>query len=115
MTSPSSGPSREDGVATPRMSLLRSIAGELEHAYRKHGRDPWGRHEFYAILLEEVEELWEAIKADAPQEEVLAELRQVAAMCFRYVETGDRYRGAHPPIPTRSLLSSPPGAASGEA
>lgn len=81
--------------------LMQAIRGELDHAYRKHGRDPWGRHEFYAILLEEVEELWAEIKSDAPQEKVLAELRQVAAMCFRYAETGDRKRGAHPVIPSR--------------
>ena len=88
---------------TPRAALMAAIAGELDHAYAKHGRDPWGRHEFYAILLEEVEELWAEIKADAPSEKVLAELRQVAAMCFRYAETGDRYRGEHPAIPTRQV------------
>jgi NTP pyrophosphatase (non-canonical NTP hydrolase) len=80
---------------------MQAVRGELDHAYAKHGREPWGRHEFYAVLLEEVEELWEAIKSDAPQQDVLAELRQVIAMCVRYVETGDRYRGAHPPIPMR--------------
>jgi len=53
------------------------------------------------ILLEEVEELWDAIKTDAAQEEVLAELRQVVAMCVRYVDTGDRYRGMHPAVPAR--------------
>jgi NTP pyrophosphatase (non-canonical NTP hydrolase) len=68
------------------------IKHELDHAYSKHGREPWGRHEFYAILLEEVDELWEAIKQDRPQVEVMVELVQVAAMCFRYAETGDRYR-----------------------
>jgi len=91
---------RREWKADPK-GLCRVIREELDHAYAKHGRDPWGRHEFYAILLEEVEELWDAIKSDAPQEEVLAELRQVAAMCFRYVETGDRYRGAHPDVPGR--------------
>lgn len=65
---------------------------EINGAYRKHGAEPWGRHEFYAILKEEVDELWDAIKSDAPQQEVEAELVQVAAMCLRYYETGDRYR-----------------------
>lgn len=36
-----------------------AVRRELAHAYSKHGRDPWSRHEFYAVLLEEVEELWE--------------------------------------------------------
>ncbi len=95
---------RAEGAAMDPTGLMAAVRGELDHAYRKHGRDPWGRHEFYAILLEEVEELWAEIKADAPQEKVLAELRQVAAMCFRYAETGDRYRGEHPTIPTRDPL-----------
>lgn len=72
------------------------IQAELDRVYTKHGREQWGRHEFYAILLEEVEELWEAIKRDEPQERVHHELVQVAAMCFRYYETGDRYRSSEP-------------------
>lgn len=89
---------------TPEQAILNhAIRSELDHAYKKHGREPWGRHEFYAILLEEVEELWQAIKSDAPQEEVLKELRQVAAMCFRYYETGDRYRGEHPIMSMRGV------------
>lgn len=84
---------------TAREDMMTRISAELDHAYKKHGRDPWGRHEFYAILKEEVDELWDDIKADAPTENVLKELAQVAAMCFRYAETGDRYRGAHPPTP----------------
>lgn len=82
-------------LKTPREELIDLIAAELDHAYTKHGREPWGRHEFYAVLLEEVDELWEAIKHDDPQERVIAELKQVAAMCFRYFETGDKYRGPH--------------------
>lgn len=76
-----------------RAILMTEVADELDRAYAKHGRKRWGRHEFYAILKEEVDELWDAIKSDAPQENVIKELVQVAAMCFRYFETGDRYRG----------------------
>lgn len=78
-----------------RDKFILEVKTELARAYAKHGSEPWGRHEFYAILLEEVEELWDAIKADEPDERVLAELVQVAAMCLRYYETGDRYRGPH--------------------
>lgn len=77
-----------------RGTLAMRIFDELDRAYKKHGAEPWGRHEFYAILKEEVDELWDDIKADAPQENVIKELVQVAAMCFRYFETGDRYRDA---------------------
>lgn len=91
-----------DHVRGPRRAeLFVAIDAELAHAYKKHGAPAWGRHEFYAILKEEVDELWGAIRVDAPQEEVLKELTQVAAMCFRYLETGDRYRGPHPDIPIR--------------
>lgn len=73
----------------PRMDLLNLIGAELDRAYAKHGNVPWSRHEFYAILLEEVDELWADIKADAPKEQMLKELVQVAAMCFRYYETSE--------------------------
>lgn len=75
----------------PRALFMQLVHEELERAYAKHGRDPWGRHEFYAILLEEVDELWDAIKANRPDADVHAEMVQVAAMCFRFWETGDRY------------------------
>lgn len=72
--------------------IAHAITCELESAYAKHGRGQWSRHEFYGVLKEEVDELWDAIKADEPQERVRAEAIQVAAMVFRYLETGDRYR-----------------------
>lgn len=74
---------------TIRRDRLRQLIDiELDRAYAKHGNEPWSRHEFYAILLEEVEELWDDIKADRPLPMVLKELIQVAAMCQRYAETG---------------------------
>jgi NTP pyrophosphatase (non-canonical NTP hydrolase) len=75
-----------------RQKFVKRIEDELDHAYSKHGMVPWGRHEFYAILLEEVDELWDAIKADESLEELLAEMIQVAAMCFRYAETNEDIR-----------------------
>jgi NTP pyrophosphatase (non-canonical NTP hydrolase) len=90
--------------------VYAQIRAELERAYTKHGREPWGRHEFYGILLEEVDELWDAIKGDEPMERVHAEAIQVAAMVFRYIETGDRYGyGASP----AGAGSSSPAAAGG--
>jgi NTP pyrophosphatase (non-canonical NTP hydrolase) len=76
----------------PRTEIFDHTAKQLDHAYAKHGREQWGRHEFYAILKEEVDELWDAIKHDDPQAAVHAEAIQVIAMCVRYLETGDRYR-----------------------
>jgi hypothetical protein len=87
-----------DGNASIAAANIRRILGpladvrrELDHAYAKHGVAPWSRHEFYAILKEEVDELWDAIKADEPLDRVRAEAIQVAAMPVRYLETGDRY------------------------
>lgn len=82
--------------------FFAAMRSELDHAYAKHGRDPWGRHEFYGVVAEEFEEMWAAIRADSSPEALLAEIVQVAAMCLRYWETGDRYLGAHPAIPVRS-------------
>lgn len=76
--------------------ICDQILDELDHAYAKHGSLPWGRHEFYGILKEEVDEMWSDIKSDAPIENVLKEARQVAAVCIRYMQTGDRYWGDHP-------------------
>lgn len=81
----------------PAASLYQRVSEQLARAYAKHGRDPWGRHEFYGILKEEVDELWGAIKSDASQSELMAELEQIMCVCQRYVETGDRYRGPHDP------------------
>jgi NTP pyrophosphatase (non-canonical NTP hydrolase) len=78
-------------MKSAREVFLELVQEEVDRAYRKHGRDPWGRHEFYGVLLEEVDELWDAIKTNAPNEEMYAEMVQVAAMCLRFFETGDRY------------------------
>lgn len=82
------------GSAIPmlRRHIMQAISAELDHAYGKHGRGQWGRHEFYAILKEEVDEMWDAIKSDDPIEDVRKEAIQIAAMVFRYLETGDRYQ-----------------------
>lgn len=74
-----------------RDQIIAAIAAEVDRAYSKHGRGQWGRHEFYAILLEEVDEAWGDIKTDAPIDGLEKEIIQIAAVCVRYLETGDRY------------------------
>lgn len=88
-------------AAPTREDFFGAMAKELDYAYAKHGKELWGRHEFASILREEFDELWDDIKADAPTEQLLMEVVQVAAMCLRYAETGDKRRGAHPPLVTR--------------
>lgn len=85
----------------PTREFQQAVQAELAHAYAKHGRDAWSRHELWGVLQEEFEELCDAIKRDLPTEEVLKELRQIACVCQRYAETGDRYRGPHPHVPLR--------------
>lgn len=85
-----------------RLQFWAAVQAELAHAYAKHGALPWSRHEFFAVLREEVDELWDDVKSDAPTENLLREMIQIAAMCVRYAETPDRYKGQHPlPLPTR--------------
>lgn len=70
-----------------RTRFLKLVSDEVDRAIKKHGDDRWKRHEFYGIILEEVEEMWDAIKFDDLDEHLLEEMVQVAAMCLRFAET----------------------------
>jgi hypothetical protein len=63
--------------------ILQEISNELERATRAYG--PFNSpHEGYAVILEELDEMWDEIKANnfnRSKEEVI----QVAAMCVRYL------------------------------
>lgn len=88
-----------------RQQFVAAMLAELDHAYSKHGAKPWGRHELYGVLKEEVDELWDAIKRDEPTENVVKEAMQIACVCLRYIETGDAYRGPHSlPLPCRTSM-----------
>ena len=93
--------------AEHRRQFIVAMLAELDHAYAKHGARPWSRHEFYAILKEEVDEAWDAIKGDDPVPDLLKEIMQIACVCLRYVETPDAYRGIAPlPLPSRAIPGS---------
>ena len=70
-----------------RMTFGRMIFNEIDRSYELHGCPRWGPHEAASIIREEFEEFWDTIKADAPIEDQVEELMQLAAMCFRYAET----------------------------
>lgn len=81
------GPHMEELLAGERRlaSVVFEVFQEVQRAQRKHGpmNSP---HEGYAVLKDEVEELWDEIKANAgdgvyAREEAI----QVAAMAVRYV------------------------------
>lgn len=57
---------------------------ELDRATKKYGSFA-SAHEGYAVLKEEVDELWDAIKANESAERKREEAIQVAAMALRFV------------------------------
>ncbi len=70
--------------------VFNDIDDELHRATSKFG--PFhSAHEGYAVLKEEVDELWWAIKANSTKENLRGEAIQVAAMAIRFIldVTGD--------------------------
>lgn len=56
-----------------------------------NGRTAWGPHhsphEAYAVLLEEVDELWDEVRKKCPDDEAMVvEAVQVAAMALRFIQ-----------------------------
>lgn len=64
--------------------VLDEVAGEYIKAREMHKPMNSG-HEGYAVLLEEVEELWDDIKSDAPTENMRKEAIQVGAMALAFI------------------------------
>lgn len=62
---------------------LIQIGEELKKARQKHA-PMRGAHEGYAVILEELEELWDEIKKDDIQA-ARKECKQVAAMCLAFL------------------------------
>jgi hypothetical protein len=66
-------------------SLYRELDEELSSAQRKFPR-MHGPHEGWAVLREEVDELWEDVKANRGRgPEARKEALQAAAMAMRYI------------------------------
>lgn len=66
----------DDALAAVRREYLRAI--EKFPAFNSG-------HEGYAVILDEVDELWDDIKANAPRDQAKKEAIQVAAMAVRFV------------------------------
>ncbi len=62
---------------------LSDIRDEMQRAIGEHG---WfnSRHEGYAVILEELDELWNEIKQNASPEYIYAEAIQVSAMAMEF-------------------------------
>lgn len=67
--------------------LVREVFEELERARAKHHRPMHGPHEGYAVILEELDELWDEVKAQKPEKvKMRKEAMQIAAMALRFIE-----------------------------
>lgn len=65
------------------------VKNELEGARRAYPRPMNSAHEGYATILEEVDELWDEVRAkqgNRDPKKMVAELVQIAAMCQRMAE-----------------------------
>lgn len=63
---------------------LELIKAEHDKAKTKYPANFNSNHEAYAVLLEEVDELWDEIKLKSPSKEnIKAEAIQIGAMCLR--------------------------------
>jgi hypothetical protein len=75
------------------------VAVSLAKARAKHPAQT-GRHGAYAVILEELDEVWDVVKADGPDADYLKELVHTAAMCQRAAEDGGVVRAALSREPT---------------
>lgn len=80
---------------TPLEDLLAEVGREVARAEAKHA--PMNSaHEGYAVLLEEVDELWEEVRKqtrDRSPEAMRTECVQIAAMAVRFVRDVCERRG----------------------
>ena len=65
--------------------IKNDVLDELERARVKHP-DYHSAHEGYAVILEELDELWDEIKRDGPKERMRSEAVQVAATAIRFIQ-----------------------------
>lgn len=69
--------------------FVDAVEVELARAKSKHPTKQVNAHEGYAVLLEEVDEVWELVKTQKPKEhaeEFIKELVHVGAMAQRMAE-----------------------------
>jgi hypothetical protein len=73
------------GAVVEPIPAVREVERELMAAQGKFG-SMRGPHEGYAVILEELDELWDEVKAhDHDKAKMRAEARQVAAMAIRFM------------------------------
>jgi hypothetical protein len=71
-------------------ALANRICAEVRRAREKFPE--WGSaHHGYAVILEELDELWDAIRAHRP-DQAYREAEQVAAMAMRFILDTERFQ-----------------------
>ncbi len=71
------------------MSTLDDVQAEVERARAKHPRPFHSSHEGYAIIFEELDELWDEVKQQTDERSyarMRKEALQVAATAIRFIE-----------------------------
>jgi hypothetical protein len=71
------------------LDIRKAVEDEFKRASRKH-KPMMSAHEGYAVILEEVDELWTEVKKNPAthldrQARMREEVIQIAAMCFRFL------------------------------
>lgn len=84
----------------PIKDVLLAVRLEVVDAEAKHGRGYASEHEAYAVLLEEVEEVWDEVRKKPSRRDagaMYAELIQVAAVAARFalMEMQRAQEGSH--------------------
>lgn len=74
-------------------NIVREVEIEVIESTEKHGEFASG-HEGYAILLEEVDELWDHVKGNSAYgDEAYNEAKQIAAMGIKFMQMIVERRG----------------------
>lgn len=66
--------------------VYKDVADELARARRKFPGAQNSPHEGWAVIQEEVDELWDDVKANASRGQMRKEAIQIAAMAVRFIE-----------------------------
>ncbi len=77
------------------MSISLEIEAEVERA-KKHGEQFASLHEAYAVILEELDEVWDITRLkrkDRNASDLRKEFIQVAAMAVKAIESIDNFVG----------------------
>lgn len=73
-----------------KINTVQDIEKELNRAKNMHPKDFNSYHEAYAVLKEEVDELWDEVKMRNPDKEnIYDEAKQVACMAIRIMQEFD--------------------------